>query len=84
MVMHTKGTFAYTGVVPAKAADGGFACEMTSRDLPASHLPVLTGAMRLVGRSPHLTVRDGRPESRCQRRSPARDAARLHAAGAHP
>lgn len=58
MVMHTKGTFAYTGVVPAKAADGGFACDMWSRDLAASRLPVVTGAVRLVGRSPHLTVRD--------------------------
>lgn len=58
MVMLRKGTFAYAGVVPARAADGGFACDMTSRDLAASPLPVLTGAVRLVGRSPHLTVRD--------------------------
>ncbi len=58
MVMHTKGTYAYSGVVPAKAADGGFACDMTSRDVAASPLPVLTGAVRLAGRSPRLTVRD--------------------------
>jgi|694.fasta_scaffold18747_9 hypothetical protein len=58
MAMPASGTYHYTGVVPAKAVDGGFECAMTSADLPPSHLPVLTGAVRLVGRSPRLTVRD--------------------------
>lgn len=58
MVIHPSGTYHYTGVVPAKAADGGFECALTSADLPPSHLPALTGAVRLVGRSPRLVVRD--------------------------
>ena len=58
MAMHTSGTYHYICTVPAKAADGGFECPMLSADLPPSHLPALTGAVRLVGRSPQLTVRD--------------------------
>lgn len=58
MVMPASGTYHYTCVVPAKAADGGFECPLLSADLPASHLPALGGAVRLVGRAPHLTVRD--------------------------
>lgn len=56
-MMHTSGTYRYTGIVPSKAADGGFDCPMLSTDLPPTHLPALTGAVRLVGRSPLLTVR---------------------------
>lgn len=58
MVMPASGTYHYTCVVPARAAHGGFECPVMSADLPPSHLPALAGAVRLVGRSPQLTVRD--------------------------
>lgn len=58
MAIHPSGTYDYIGMVPALAADGGFACALSSRDVPASRLPVLTGKVRLVGRSPLLTVRE--------------------------
>lgn len=59
MAFHSNETFDYVGTVPAMAADGGFECALTSRDLPASRLPMLPGnAVRLVGRSPLLTVHE--------------------------
>jgi hypothetical protein len=59
MAFHSNETYDYVGIVPVLAADGGFECALTSRDLPASRLPLLTGnAVRLVGRSPLLTVRE--------------------------
>lgn len=57
MAVHPSETYHYTAIVPGKSADGGFECTMASADLPPSHLPMLTGTLRLVGRSPHLTVR---------------------------
>lgn len=57
MAVHPSESYHYTAIVPARSADGGFECAMASADLPPSHLPALTGALRLVGRSPHLTVR---------------------------
>ena len=57
MAMHPSGTFDYFGIVPATDAGGGFECALSSLDVPASRLPILTGKVRLVGRAPVLTVR---------------------------
>jgi len=58
VAIHQSGTYDYTGIVPATSAAGGFECELSSRDVPASRLPMLVGKVRLVGRSPRLIVRD--------------------------
>lgn len=59
MAFHSNETYDYVGIVPVLAANGGFECALTSRDLPASRLPMLSGnVVRLVGRSPLLTVRE--------------------------